>query len=186
MFAATLRWRRTLGSPREGCQRSGFRDRENGFGKGLRGFLRQIVSDTALDGSVRILAGELIGVGARLGMRSAVRVAFHRDGRHSDDRGGGQPLLEVVVLALAVGEAEPPAVVMDRDGDMIRVVEGGCAAVERGIVEPPLRRSDLPDELCEVVRVFRVAGTAAFRGEIELVPPLELRLWRQRILAGFL
>src|SRR6202140_1835600 len=34
--------------------------------------------------------------------------------------------------------------------------------------------------------VFVVAGAAAFGGEIKLVPPLKLGLWRQRHLAGFL
>src|SRR4029077_18361317 len=31
-----------------------------------------------------------------------------------------------------------------------------------------------------------VAGAATFRRKIKLIPPLELRLWRQRHLAGFL
>ena len=69
---------------------------------------------------------------------------------------------------------------------MIRVLEGRCAAIERGIVEVPFWRSDLPNELCKVVPVFIVAGPAALGGEVILVPPLELRLWWQRHLAGLL
>src|SRR2546425_11964230 len=75
---------------------------------------------------------------------------------------------------------------MDHDADMIWIVEGRCAAIERGIIEVPLRRSDLPNQLRKVVPVFVVAGPAAFRGKVILVPPLELSLWRQRYLAGLL
>src|SRR5918998_3104821 len=74
---------------------------------------------------------------------------------------------------------------MDHDADVIRVVEGRRAAIERGIIEVPLRRSGLPNELCKIVPVFLVAGPAAFGGEIILVPPLELSLWRQGHLVGF-
>src|SRR5258708_838845 len=75
---------------------------------------------------------------------------------------------------------------MDHDADVIRVVEGRGAALERGIVEVPVWRSELPNELRKVVPVLLVAGPAAFRGKIILVPPFELSLWRQRHLAGFL
>src|SRR5262245_66497849 len=66
---------------------------------------------------------------------------------------------------------------------MIRLVERGCAAIERGIVEFPFRRGELPDELRKVVPVLVIARAAAFGGEIELVPPFELGLRRQRHLA---
>ena len=69
---------------------------------------------------------------------------------------------------------------------MIRIVEGRRAAIERGVIEGPLRRRELPDELGKIVRVFLVAGPAALGGEIVLVPPFELGLRRQRHLAGFL
>ena len=98
----------------------------------------------------------------------------------------GKPLFQIVVFRLAFGQTEPPAVVVDDDGDVIRIVEGRRAAIERGVVEVPLRRSELPDELRKIVPVFLVAGPAALGGEIELVPPFELGLRRQRHLAGFL
>jgi hypothetical protein len=85
---------------------------------------------------------------------------------------------------LAFSQSEPPAIIMDHDADMIRIVEGRCAGIERGIVEVPFWRSELPNELRKVVPVFIVAGPAAFRGKIILVPPLELSLWRQRRLAN--
>jgi hypothetical protein len=40
---------------------------------------------------------------------------------------------------------------MDHDADVIRIVEGRCAAIERRIIELPLRRSELPDELRKIV-----------------------------------
>src|SRR5262249_24486283 len=69
---------------------------------------------------------------------------------------------------------------------MIRVVEGRCAAIKGGIIEVPLRRSDLPNELRKIAPVLLVARPAAFDGKIILVPPLEFSLWRQRHLVGFL
>src|SRR5262249_20338210 len=69
---------------------------------------------------------------------------------------------------------------------MIRVVEASRAALERRIVEMPLGRRELPDELVEVTQVFGVAGPAALGCEVELVPPLQLCWWRQRYHAGLL
>ena len=80
--------------------------------------------------------------------------------------GRGKPLFQIVVFRLALGQAEPPAVIMDHDGDMIRIVERCRGAIEGGIVEIPFRRSELPDQFCKIVPVFFVAGAAAFRGEI--------------------
>src|SRR5260370_40795069 len=94
--------------------------------------------------------------------------------------------MQIVVLWGSLSQSEPPAIIMDHDADMIRIVEGRCAAIERGIVEVPFWRSDLPNELRKVVPVCIVAGPAAFRGKIKLVPPCELSLWRQRHLAGLL
>jgi hypothetical protein len=47
---------------------------------------------------------------------------------------------------------------------------------ERHVIEVPFRGSELPDQLVKVIPVFLVADAAAFRGEIELVPPFELGL----------
>src|SRR5204863_9513061 len=74
----------------------------------------------------------------------------------------------------------------DHDADMIRIVEGRGAALEGGIIEVPVWRSELPDELRKVVPVLLVAGPAAFRGKVILVPPLEFSLRWQRYLAGLL
>src|SRR5262245_59238066 len=68
---------------------------------------------------------------------------------------------------------------------MIRVVEGRCAAVERNIIEVPFWRSELPDELVELMPVFFVACAATVRRKIKLVPPFEFGLWRQWHFVGF-
>jgi hypothetical protein len=75
---------------------------------------------------------------------------------------------------------------MDHDHDVIGVVERRCAAIEGRIVEVLLRRSELPNELIEIAPVLVVPGSATFGCKIELVPPLQFRLGRQRLLAGFL
>jgi hypothetical protein len=62
-----------------------------------------------------------------------------RDGGNRDHREFGQPLFQLGISRLAIGQAEPPAIVMNHDRDMIRVVEGRGAAPECGIVEVPLR-----------------------------------------------
>src|SRR5215467_15748015 len=95
------------------------------LGEGLRGFLGQVVPDAALDRPVRVLTGKLAGVGAGVWVRRAVGVPLEGDGGHGDGRQGGEPPLQVVVLRLALGQREPPAVIVDHDRHMIRVVEGG-------------------------------------------------------------
>ena len=74
-------------------------------------------------------------------------------------------------MGFARGEAEAPAIIVDHDGDMIGIVEGRGGALERGVVEIPLRRGELPDQLGEVAPVFLVARPAAFGGEVILIPP---------------
>jgi hypothetical protein len=113
-------------------------------------------------------------------MRRAVGVTFHGDGGHGDHRSCRKPFFDVVIFRIALRQAQPPAVIMDHDVDMIRIVEGRRAAIERSIIEGPLRRCDLPNELGKIMPVFVVAGAAAFGGKIKLVPPLQFGLWRQR------
>lgn len=42
-----------------------------------------------------------------------------------------------------------------------------------------------PDQLGKVAPIRLVAGAAAFRREVELIPPLELGLWWEWLLVGF-
>src|SRR6202453_2603882 len=106
--------------------------------------------------------------------------------RYCDDGPLSEFLFQIVVFPLAVGEVEPPAVIVDHDGYVVRVVEGRRAAVEGRLVEVPFGRGLPPDEPRKVAPVFVVADQAAFGGEIELIPPLELSRRRQGRLAGSL
>ena len=142
--------------------------------------------DAALDDPVRISTREFLGIGTGVRVWCTIGIAFKSNSGHGDVRSLGEPLFQLVIFRLAFSQSEPPAIKMDHDADMIRVVEGRCAALEGGIIEVPLGRSDLPDELGKVVPVLLVAGPAAFGGKIILVPPLVFSLWRQRHLVGFL
>src|ERR1044072_1428277 len=119
-------------------------------------------------------------------MRCAVGITFEGNGGDGDAWKCGEPFFQVLVLRLAFSESEPPTIIMNHDADVIRIVERCCAPLERGIIELPFRRSDLPNQLRKVVPVFFVADPAAFSGKIILVPPFELSLWGQRHLARFL
>jgi len=81
---------------------------------------------------------------------------------------------------LTPSQALPPAIVMDDDADVIRIVEGLCCAIERRIVEAPFRRNVFPDEPIKIAPVFAVAELAVFRGEVILAPPSVLSRRRQR------
>src|ERR1051325_5634349 len=129
-------------------------DIDHPFGESLWGFLRQIVADAAFDKPVRIFAGKLPGVGTGLEMRCTVGIPFKRNGGHSDNRKFRKALLQIVILRFAFSQSEPPAVIMNDDAHVIRIVEGCCATLECGVVEFPFRRSDLPDELVKIMPVF--------------------------------
>jgi hypothetical protein len=63
---------------------------------------------------------------------------------------------------------------MNHDADMIRIVEGRRGTIERGLIEVPLRRCELPDELGKVAPVFLVASPAALGGEIALQRQIDI------------
>ena len=88
---------------------------------------------------MRIAAREFLRVGGGLQMRRPVRVAFHSDRGQGNHGRLGEPLFQIVIASLAVGQREPPAVVVDGNGDVIRIVERLGAAVERRVVEVPFR-----------------------------------------------
>src|SRR5262245_28082980 len=144
----------------------------------MRGFLRQIVTDTAVDGAVRISSRELLGIGTGLGVRGTIGIAFERNRRDGDLRRTGKPLFQLIVFRFAFGQSEAPAVIVDHDGNVIWVVEGHGAAIERGIVEVPFRRCELPYELGELSAIFVIAGSPALGGKIELVPQLDRKTTR--------
>jgi hypothetical protein len=49
-----------------------------------------------------------------------------------------QLLVAVPLFWIAGSQAQPPTVIVDRDGDVIRVVEGRRAAIKGGVVEIPI------------------------------------------------
>ena len=97
------------------------------------------MSDAARDQTVGIFAREFLAVGCCIGVRSPVGIALKGYCGHGYDRTFGEPPFQVVVTPLAFGHAEPPTVIMDRDCDMIRVVESRGRAIEGCIIEVPLR-----------------------------------------------
>src|SRR5262245_35521708 len=94
-------------------------------------------------------------------MWSAVRVAFKRDRGHGNVWELGEPSLERVLLRLAVGEPEAPPIVVNRNGDVIRIVEGSRRPIERSVIEIPLRRGGLPNEPRKVARITRWPADAS-------------------------
>src|SRR5262245_44751169 len=77
-FAYRARWLPAFHSKLSGV--------DDSFGKGLRGFLGQIVPDTAGDSPMFVWARELLRVGARVRVRGAIRIAFERNGGHGNYR----------------------------------------------------------------------------------------------------
>ena len=119
-------------------------------------------------------------------MRCAVGITLEGDGGYRDHRKFGKFLFQIVILRFAFSETQTPAVVVNRNGYMIWIIEGGRAAIERGIVEPPLRRGGFPDQLGELAPVFLIAKPPALCGKIKLVPIIELGFRRRRHLVGLL
>lgn len=142
-------------------------------------FLRQVVSDTTPEKPMFVWARKPLGVRCRLRMRRAVRVALESDGGHVNDGSARQPRFQVVESRLSLGQAEPPAVIVDHDIDMVRVVECGGTSVERRGAEIPFGGGGLPDQSGKVLAIFVVPGPAPVRGEVELIPSREFRLGRQ-------
>src|SRR5688572_21547687 len=104
-------------------------------------------------------------------MRGAVGIAFKGDRGDGDHRALGKALLQLIILRLALGQALPPTIIVDHDADVIGIVEGDRAAIEGGVVEVPIWRSGAPDELGKLAPVFLITRSAAFGGEVELIPP---------------
>lgn len=136
-------------------------DFDHSLGKGSRGSLGQIVPGVSLDDLVGIFTRGFPAIGRAVGGRcDTVGFTIQGDRRYSNDRARGEPILEFVIFGVAFSEAKPPAVVVDHDSDVVQVVERRCGAIERGIIEGPLGRIVLPDQLAEIVPVLVVASAA--------------------------
>ena len=66
---------------------------------------------------------EFLGIGTALRIWCTIGITFKSNGRHGDDRAFGKPLFQIVLFRFDFSQAEPPAVIMDHDADMIRVVQ---------------------------------------------------------------
>src|SRR5208337_1109079 len=98
------------------------------------------------DEPVLVSPGEFLRIRTGLRMRCTIGIAFEGDGGDADGGTRGKPFLQFVIFLLAFRQAKPPAVIVNDDGNVVRVVESRCAAIEGGIVEVPFRGSKLPDE----------------------------------------
>ena len=58
--------------------------------------------DAAIDGSVRIFAGEFLKIGAGLRVWRTIGIAFKGNGGHGNDRTYGEPLFQIVIFWLAL------------------------------------------------------------------------------------
>jgi len=54
-------------------------------------------------------------------MGCPIRITFKGDRGYGNDRTRGKSLFQIVIFRLTFGDANPPAIVMDRDGDVVRV-----------------------------------------------------------------
>ena len=100
----------------------------------------------ALQNPMRIFAREFLGIEFfRTGLRT-VEITSDSDCRYGDNGTLERLLFQIVISWLAFRQAQLPAVIMDNDGDMIRVVKGRCGAVERSIIGIPFRWHVLPDQ----------------------------------------
>lgn len=132
------------------------------------------MADAAGDVAMLVLAGKHAGINFGLRMRGGVLVAFECNCRGRDHRAVGKLFLECVEAGFPFDQVQPPAIVMDDDSDMVRVVESRGRAREDRVVELPGRRGGLPDQMNKVVRIGLVAQPATLSGEIELIPSGEL------------
>lgn len=111
-------------------------------------------------------------------MWCSVVTALDGDGRHRNVRQRSQLLFVGVIFLLTLLQPQTPAVITERDGNVVRIIEGFGARIEGGIAEFPVRRSLGPNQPGKIVRIFSIAFRTARRGEIELIPPLNLCLRR--------
>src|SRR5438309_2330092 len=120
-------------------RRSGGSDIEDRLRKGLRGFLRQIVSHPTINGSVFVLAGEFLGVSAGLRMWRAIGITLERNRGHSNVGTRGKARFQFVILGLAFGQAKSPSIVVNDNAYMIGIVQRGCTPHKRSLVDVPFR-----------------------------------------------
>src|SRR5690606_23744852 len=107
----------------------------------LRCFLREVMTDAALDWPVLILAGEFSCVRAAFGMWCVVCVAFKGNGWNRDGRTRRELRFKGVVPRFPWRGPDSPSIVVNDDVDVIWIVQRGGGEIERGLVEVPFWRS---------------------------------------------
>ena len=93
-----------------GYRRSIIVDLDDGLGKLLRGFLREVVPNAARDDPVLIFAREFPGIGTGLRVRGTIGIAFEGNGGHTDERAFGE------VTPRPVEREAPPGIELAHDG----------------------------------------------------------------------
>src|SRR4051794_34956693 len=78
--------------------------------EGLRRLLRQVVSDTAADETVRVFPGKFLCVGAAVRMRRSVGVTFKCYRRNRNERDCGKAFFQVEIFRFAFGQVKSPAI----------------------------------------------------------------------------
>src|SRR3978361_1708759 len=119
--------------------------------------------------------GEFRGAGAAVaGGEHTVGIAVQRDRRHRNRRQRYEAALQFGITGVARREAEAVAVAVNYDIDEAGSVVGRSGAVERGVVEIPVRRPVLPENSGDLAPIGGEPGTATVDLEIILVPEFHL------------
>ena len=87
---------------------------------------------------VLIFAGEFLRIRTRLWMRRSVGITLKSNRGYRDYRTRGQPRFQLVIFRLTFSQTKAPSVIVDHDGNVVRILKGSCAATERGMIEIPL------------------------------------------------
>src|SRR5205807_1725411 len=124
------------------------------------------VAYASRDIPVFVPARELARIGTRRRVRSTISIALKCNRGHGDVRCFSEPFFQIVILRFTVSQPKPPAVVVYHDADMIRVVQGRGATLERGIIEIPSWGGGLPDEPGKLAPVFLVASPSALGSKV--------------------
>jgi len=108
------------------------------FGERTRCFLRHVVTDR--QDPVLVFASELVAIRRAVPRRGEwIMLAVDGDRGHPDDGSLLEPVLDRGVLGLPGGQAQPPPVITDHDGDKVRVVESRSRLAVRVLGEMPGR-----------------------------------------------
>lgn len=97
------------------------------------------MADAALEIVVSIFPGEFAGISCGVRMRRPVGITFQRNGWYADRWRRGKLLFQLRILWLAGGCTYAPAIIMDDNGYMIRVVKCCSGTVKRAVGKVPLR-----------------------------------------------